>query len=78
MSSVHLCHTAQFNVTARSTIITAYAAQELLHLRHEQVAHPDKSLEVSGAILAGRGEDGGEWPGGEVPKRWPLEGDWVH
>jgi Recombinase zinc beta ribbon domain len=32
-------------------------------LRLEVVAHPDKSLEVSGAILTGGGEDGGGWPG---------------
>ena len=37
----------------------------ILHL--EVVAHPDKSLELSGAILAGRGEDGGGQPVGGGP-----------
>jgi hypothetical protein len=33
-------HTAQFNVTARSSIITANAAQEFLHRRHEHLHLP--------------------------------------
>jgi site-specific DNA recombinase len=36
-------------------------------LRLKVLAYPDKSLEVSGAILAGRGEDPGEWPDGVLP-----------
>ena len=36
-------------------------------LRLEVRAYPDKSLEVSGAILAGRGEDPGERPDGVLP-----------
>jgi hypothetical protein len=31
------------------------------------LAYPDKSLEVSGAILAGGGEDPREWPDGVLP-----------
>jgi len=36
-------------------------------LRLKVLAYPDKSLEVSGAILAAGGEDPGEWPDGVLP-----------
>src|SRR5215217_1901645 len=36
-------------------------------LRLEVLAYPDKSLEVSGSILAGGGEDPGEGPDGVGP-----------
>ena len=38
-------------------------------LRLEVLAYPDKSLEVSGAILAGRGEGQGEGPWRETRRR---------
>ena len=44
-------------------------------LRLEVLAYPDKSLELSGAILAGGGgEDSGEWPRGEGPDGGGLDG----
>jgi hypothetical protein len=36
-------------------------------LRLKVLAYPDKSLEVSGAILAGGGEEPREWPDGVLP-----------
>jgi site-specific DNA recombinase len=42
-------------------------------LRLEVIAYPDKSLEVSGAILTGGGEEGG-WPGGGGPGGSGLSG----
>ena len=45
-------------------------------LRLEVVTHPDKSLEVSGAIVGGGGK-GDEWSGGGGPDG-AAQRNWVH